>query len=75
MRVRAWPLEWINGAPLSSDLVRREAAALRASVSSELFKEFDGTTYPFTSIPAFGLVAAGYAIDDGDRRSGESGRT
>ena len=64
MRVRAWPLEWINGAPLAPDLVAREIDALRANVAPDLFAGFDPATFPRTSIPAFGLAAAAYAVDD-----------
>ncbi len=63
MRVRAWPLELINGAPLAPELARREIDALRASVARDLFRGFDEATFPNTSIPAFGLAAAAYAID------------
>ena len=46
LRVRAWPLEWINGAPLAADLVGREIEALRTSVAPELFAGFDADTLP-----------------------------
>jgi predicted DsbA family dithiol-disulfide isomerase len=59
--VRAWPLEWINGAPLDSDMAAREVSALRAQVAPEMFAGFDTTNFPTTSLPAFGLVAAAYA--------------
>lgn len=64
VRVRAWPLEWINGAPLGADLAAREIEALRAQVAPDLFAGFDATTFPRTSIPAFGLAAAAYSVDD-----------
>jgi predicted DsbA family dithiol-disulfide isomerase len=64
MRVRAWPLELVNGAPLDPDLATKEIAALREQVAPELFAGFDAATFPRTSIPAFGLVAAAYAVDD-----------
>ena len=64
MRVRAWPLELINGVPLASDLVVREIEALREKVAPELFGGFDPSVFPSTSMPAFGLAAAGYAVDD-----------
>jgi predicted DsbA family dithiol-disulfide isomerase len=64
VRVRAWPLEWVNGAPLGADLAVREIDALRAQVAPDLFGGFDVTTFPRTSIPAFGLAASAYAIDD-----------
>ena len=64
IRVRAWPLEWVNGAALDPDLAALEIAALREQVAPELFAGFDPATFPRTSIPAFGLVAAAYAMDD-----------
>ncbi len=64
VRVRAWPLEWINGAPLAAALAAREVDALREQVAPDLFSGFDAATFPRTSIPAFGLAAAAYAVDD-----------
>jgi len=64
IRVRAWPLEWINGHPLAPDLVAAEIAGLRASVAPELFAGFDTPTFPTTTIPALGLAAAAYRIGD-----------
>ena len=64
VRVRAWPLEWVNGAPLAPDLAAREVDALRSSVAPDLFAGFDAATFPRTSVPAFGLAAAAYLLDD-----------
>src|SRR5205823_264116 len=64
LRVRAWPLELINGEPLRVTLVAREIDELRAQVAPDLFTGFDAHTFPATSIPAFGLVAAAYAVND-----------
>jgi len=64
LRVRAWPLEWINGAPLAPDLLTHEIDALRAQVAPDLFAGFEPTRFPLTSIPAFGLAAAAYNLDD-----------
>ena len=64
VRVRAWPLEWLNGTPLDPDIVAREIDALRAQVAPDLFAGFDAATFPRTSIPAFGLAAAVYTVDD-----------
>jgi 2-hydroxychromene-2-carboxylate isomerase len=64
MRVRAWPLEWVNGAPLDPGFAAMEIAALREQVAPELFAGFDAATFPRTSIPAFGLAAAAYAVGD-----------
>ena len=71
VRVRAWPLEWINGHPLDSDLVAAEIAGLRASVAPDLFTGFDAATFPRTTIPALGLAAAAYRLGDdaGERMS------
>jgi predicted DsbA family dithiol-disulfide isomerase len=60
--VRAWPLELINGHPLEPSRVAAEIEALRATVAPELFAAFDTATFPQSSIPAFGLAAAGYAV-------------
>jgi predicted DsbA family dithiol-disulfide isomerase len=64
VRVRAWPLEWVNGRPLGSDLVAQEIAALRATVAPELFAGFDPARFPATTIPALGLAAAAYQLGD-----------
>ena len=64
LRVRAWPLEWINGTPLGADLLAREIEALREDVAPDLFAGFDAALFPLTSIPALGLAAAAYAVDD-----------
>jgi predicted DsbA family dithiol-disulfide isomerase len=54
----------VNGAPLDPDLAAKEIAALREQVAPYLFAGFDAATFPRTSIPAFGLVAAAYVVDD-----------
>jgi predicted DsbA family dithiol-disulfide isomerase len=64
LRVRAWPLEWVNGRPLSPETAAREIDALRELVAPDLFAGFDPSSFPTTSVPAFGLVAAAYLIGD-----------
>lgn len=64
VRLRAWPLEWVNGRPLDPAHVAREIEGLRASVAPHLFTGFDPARFPTTSIPAFGLVAAAYDRND-----------
>jgi predicted DsbA family dithiol-disulfide isomerase len=64
VRVRAWPLEWVNGRAVDPALVAREVDALRETVAPDLFTGFDPSVFPPSSIPAFGLAAAAYAIDD-----------
>jgi predicted DsbA family dithiol-disulfide isomerase len=67
LRVRAWPLELVNGAPLAPELVAEEIEALRAQVAPDLFVGFDPARFPATSLPALDLAAAAY------RRSPEVG--
>jgi len=69
IRVRAWPLEWVNGRPQDPYMLANEIEALRGTVAPDLFEGFDPARVPATSIPAFGLAAAAYARDV---RSGES---
>jgi predicted DsbA family dithiol-disulfide isomerase len=70
IRVRAWPLELINGAPLDPAVVTHEIDGLK-HVAPDAFGGFDPAQFPATSIPAFGLAAAAYAIGDdaGERAS------
>ena len=58
LRIRAWPLELINGAPLDPHHVGAEIAALRASVRPDLFAGFSEEAFPGTSMAAFALTAA-----------------
>lgn len=58
LRIRAWPLELINGAPLDAQHIGAEVAALRESVRPDLFAGFRVETFPRTSMAAFALSAA-----------------
>lgn len=60
IRVRAWPLELVNGKPLAAAFVAEEVAELRAQVAPDLFVGFAETQFPGTSLPALDLVAAAY---------------
>jgi 2-hydroxychromene-2-carboxylate isomerase len=68
LRLRAWPLELVNGAPLTGDFVGEEIEALRESVAPDLFHGFDPTHFPRTTVPALALAASAYGRDD---RTGE----
>jgi predicted DsbA family dithiol-disulfide isomerase len=68
VRVRAWPLELVNGEPLGANLVGEEIQALRARVAPELFGGFDPGRFPSTTLPALALAAAAYHRDP---RTGE----
>ncbi len=58
LRIRAWPLELINGKPLDPDHIAAEITALRGSVRPDLFRGFSVETFPKTSMTAFALAAA-----------------
>lgn len=58
LRIRAWPLELVNGAPLDPHHIDAEITALRASVRPDLFSGFSVEKFPSTSMPAFALTAA-----------------
>src|SRR5581483_5225611 len=61
LKIRAWPLELVNDAPLDADLIAEEVEALREQVAPDLFAGFDRSRFPATSIPALALTDAAYA--------------
>lgn len=69
LRIRAWPLELVNGKPLDPHHIAAEITALRASVRPDLFTGFSAEAFPSTSMPAFALAAA--ADRTGDATLGE----
>ena len=58
LRIRAWPLELINGKPLDPDHIAAEIVALRETVRPDLFSGFRVEAFPATSMAAFALTAA-----------------
>jgi predicted DsbA family dithiol-disulfide isomerase len=58
LRIRAWPLELINGRPLDPHDIGAEITALRTSVRPDLFTGFSVDAFPSTSMTAFALTAA-----------------
>lgn len=64
LRIRAWPLELINGKPLDPEHIAAEITALRASVRPDLFEGFSVETFPKTSMTAFALTAAAARTGD-----------
>ena len=60
LRVRAWPLELVNGEPLDADFVAEEIADLRAQVAGDLFTGFDPAAFPSSTIGLLGLVEVAY---------------
>jgi predicted DsbA family dithiol-disulfide isomerase len=69
LRVRSWPLEFVNGSPLAADFIAEEIEELKEQVSPELFAGFDAGAFPSTSLPGFALAAAAY---DRDLATGEA---
>ena len=63
LRVRAWPLELVNGEPLDASVVHEEVNEIREQVAPDLFRGFDETTFPTSSLPALALAAAAYEHD------------
>ena len=68
LRVRAWPLELVNGRPLDADLISEEVGQLKRTVAPNLFARFDPRGFPQSSLPALSLAAAAY---EQDLRTGE----
>ncbi|MBA3654442.1 MAG: DsbA family protein [Actinobacteria bacterium] len=71
LRVRAWPLELVNGQPLAGSALAPKIEALRASVAPELFGGFDADRFVSSSLPALAAEAAAYrtGVEIGERFS------
>lgn len=65
IRVRSWPLELVNGAPLNADAVAAHVEELRTQIAPNLFVGFDPSRFPRTTLPALALASAAYRKDDG----------
>lgn len=61
--VRAWPLEWVNGAPLDIDAVLVKAAALTDQLGVDDFVGLRADAWPTSTIPALDLAASAYERD------------
>jgi predicted DsbA family dithiol-disulfide isomerase len=64
LRVRAWPLELVNGHPMDAAFIAEEVEEIRAQVAPDLFAGFVESAFPRTSMPAFALAAAAYGAGD-----------
>lgn len=62
LRVRAWPLEAINGQPPGAEMVVPEIEALRGGVAPDLFVGFDPARLPSTTRPALASTAAALRV-------------
>jgi predicted DsbA family dithiol-disulfide isomerase len=63
LRVRAWPLEIVNGQPLDAHFIAEEIDDIRQQVSPTLFERFTEESFPSSSLPALTLAAAAYDVD------------
>lgn len=60
MRVRAWPLELVNGRPMDAAATRHHIDDLRAQVAPGLFGHPADDPFPTSSLPALALVESAY---------------
>ena len=63
LRVRAWPLEIVNGQPLDPGFIAEEIDDIRRQIAPDLFDGFDEAAFPATSLPALALAAAADDVD------------
>lgn len=61
--LRAWPLEWVNGAPLDVDAVLVKAAALADQLGVDDFVGLRADAWPTSTIPALNIAASAYERD------------
>jgi predicted DsbA family dithiol-disulfide isomerase len=62
LRVRAWPLELVNGEPLLGSATTAKVEALQRSVAPDCFAGFDADTFPRSTLPALASVAAAHRV-------------
>lgn len=63
IRVRAWPLEWVNGKPLDGSHVAEGITDIRSRIKTPLFAGFRADAFPVTSVPAMALTASADMVD------------
>jgi predicted DsbA family dithiol-disulfide isomerase len=61
LRVRAWPLELVNGA-LDCEAITQHVGELREQVAPDLFRGFDPSVFPSSSLPAMALASTAYDL-------------
>lgn len=63
LRVKAWPLELVNGQPMSAAAVALEVAAIRAQVEPAMFSGFAASSFPRSTVAAMALTSAAATAD------------
>ncbi len=61
--VRAWPLEWVNGAPLDAEAVEAKIDALKDQLDTPDFSNFCAESWPTSTLPALNLAAGAFDVD------------
>jgi predicted DsbA family dithiol-disulfide isomerase len=69
LRVRPWPLELVNSAPMDPAKTAAHIEHLRHQVDGNLFVGFDASNFPTSTLEALALIERAYRIDG---RTGES---
>jgi predicted DsbA family dithiol-disulfide isomerase len=71
IRVRAWPLELVNGTPLDPAATKEHADELRQQVAPDLFRHLDDAHFPTSTLDALALANRAYrtAPEVGERVS------
>ena len=65
IRVRAWPLELVNGAPLDPATTATHVEHLREQVAQTMFTDFRVDHFPTSTLEALALVERAYRTDVG----------
>jgi hypothetical protein len=60
VRVRSWPLELVNGVPLSVESTAAHVEELREEVTPDMFVAFDPGHFPRSTLPALALACLAY---------------
>ena len=63
IRVRAWPLELVNGVPLDPAVTKVHADELREQVAPELFAQLEVDRFPTSTLGALALAHRAYRTD------------
>ncbi len=71
IRVRAWPLELVNGAPLDPVMTKEHADDLRRQVAPHMFRHLDVERFPRSTLDALELANRAYrtSLQVGERVS------
>lgn len=69
--VRAWPLELVNGVPLSVEKTHEHIVELQQFVAPDAFAGFDPARFPTSTLDALALTSRAYrtSLDLGERAS------